>query len=288
MKIQICNAIIFLTLSIFINGCSDEPPKCSDEKTYSIVRKIIMEQVDQQTLDRLHQIGLTDEITTEHLKFEFARASDYDEKIKKYTCEATLISGDFYQLPISYSSQLDDSGEQIVSLRSISQRDLPGVLGGLIKSIPSNSTKANDEKPTQSSASLENIPTRYGKLQINKEKTPNEILYNGKTITSVDEEYLSIEKTFQLQDKDLYLIQSSSGGTACPAKYYFVTITQNGFNLTPSFGTCTDKINTKKIDNTILVTMSGFVGPFESEADQQKASSITVSYKYIDGKIIEE
>lgn len=108
-------AIVFLGA---LAGCSKSPPNCSDEETLTLVRKILLEQIGG---------GASDEEIRNGLTFEFARASSSDEKIKKLTCEAKLVSGGSYQLPITYESQLDDNGQHIVSVGGISTIDLIGV-----------------------------------------------------------------------------------------------------------------------------------------------------------------
>ena len=52
----------------------------------------------------------------ENLDFQFPRASAYDEKIKKYRCEAELVIADTWKLPIKYESQLNDDDRHIVTV----------------------------------------------------------------------------------------------------------------------------------------------------------------------------
>lgn len=78
---------------------------------------------------------MTEKEIKENLKVDFPRAGAFDEKIKKYSCEAKLIAGDMYQLPITYESQLDDKGQHIVSVGGIGHGDLLGVQSGVIEGI---------------------------------------------------------------------------------------------------------------------------------------------------------
>lgn len=81
---------------------------------------------------------------------------------------------------------------------------------------------------------------------------------------------------FELPDRDIVLLQVT-GGTACPALYRFATLTLQGIAVTPEFGTCSDIASATLHDSQTggapkpLVTMTGFLGPFEPEAEQERA-----------------
>ncbi len=130
------NKIIKLTtivtlLVAFVTGCTQQPPKCSDESTFTLIRKIIIDQIGGSE-------GFTDKELKDSMRIEFPRASSLDEKIKKYSCEAKLIAGSSVELPITYESQLDDENQHIVSVGGISNIDLiyvkDAITQGLIKS----------------------------------------------------------------------------------------------------------------------------------------------------------
>ena len=91
-------ALILLVASL--TGCKEEVPKCSDDDTIALVKNIVAEQ-----------IGGSDEATRSEVKgqlaVEYARASGFDEE---YECEAKLIAGGTYQLPLTYESQIDKGG----------------------------------------------------------------------------------------------------------------------------------------------------------------------------------
>ena len=99
---------------LLATGCTTEPPKCSDEGTLDLVRKILLKNMD---------LSLSDTEMQAVLKFEYPRATAIDEKIKKYSCDSKLIAGDSIELPITYESQLDDQNQHIVGLGDISMRD---------------------------------------------------------------------------------------------------------------------------------------------------------------------
>jgi hypothetical protein len=89
------------------------------------------------------------------MKIEFPRASAFDEKIKKYSCEAKLVAGGAYQLPIIYESQLDDKGQHIVSVGGISRGDLLGVKSGLIAGIEKSRSQTQQSSETPVGAKVE-------------------------------------------------------------------------------------------------------------------------------------
>lgn len=143
MRGRIPTLLMTCALTTVISGCGKEPPKCSDNETISLVRQIIFEQIGGSE-------GLTEKEIKENLKVELPRASAFDEKIKKYSCEAKLIAGDMYQLPITYESQADDKGQHIVSVGGINRVDLIGVQSGVIEGIKkSRANTTNTAKPDE-------------------------------------------------------------------------------------------------------------------------------------------
>lgn len=143
--IRSASALIVGLIAVFIGGCGKEAPKCSDDETSSLVRKIILDQIGGSE-------GLTEKEIRENLKIELPRASAFDEKIKKYSCEAKLVAGNTYQLPITYESQLDDKGQHIVAVGGISRRDLFVVQAGVIEGIKKErAEKGASTKPESSS-----------------------------------------------------------------------------------------------------------------------------------------
>ena len=113
------STIIVTLVTAFIAGCAKEPPKCSDEDTLSLIRQIIVEQLGGREGVSDKGEGVSDKELQDNMKIEFPRASTFDEKIKKYSCEAKLIAGGTVELPITYESQLDDKNQHIVSVGGI-------------------------------------------------------------------------------------------------------------------------------------------------------------------------
>jgi hypothetical protein len=155
MNNKVRSIAIATFLSALIAGCAKEPPKCSDEDTFTLIRQIIVDQLGGRE-------GVTDKELQDNMKIEFPRASAFDEKIKKYNCEAKLIAGGSVELPITYESQLDDKNQHIVSVGGISRGDLMALQYAIAEGIK-KSRAAKEE--TASSA-----PESTSQVQA---KTPN-------------------------------------------------------------------------------------------------------------------
>lgn len=79
--------IMATVIAAFLAACAKEPPKCSDDDTFSLIRKIVLDQIGGGE-------GLSETEIKENMKIEFPRASAFDEKIKKYASSAVSV-GDF-------------------------------------------------------------------------------------------------------------------------------------------------------------------------------------------------
>lgn len=159
---------MLMAASLLVSGCAKEPPKCSDLGTQKVLREIITAQLGNRD-------GITDKELEENLQFELPRASAYDEKIKKYSCEAKLIAGRSISLPVAYSSQLDDDNKHIVSVEKIAKSDIfavgfsvgKGIQEGRLRAqTGSTNEKTNDPTPAASESppsAAEGTP--YGDLR---------------------------------------------------------------------------------------------------------------------------
>ena len=105
----------------------------------------------------------------ENLKLELPRASAFDEKIKKYSCEAKMIVGGSIQLPITYESQLDDSNQHIVAVGGILKGDIYAISYTLVEAIKKarEPVKAQEKALTaeskQAQPGIQNTATLIGK-----------------------------------------------------------------------------------------------------------------------------
>ena len=135
--------IMATVIATFLAACAKEPPKCSDADTFSLARKIILDQIGGGE-------GVTEKEIQDNMKIEFPRASAFDEKIKKYSCVAKLTVGGMYELPITYESQLDDKSQHIVSVGGIGRGDLFALQAGMIEGIKkSRAEKSSVTKPAE-------------------------------------------------------------------------------------------------------------------------------------------
>lgn len=118
-----CAVVVGVSLYTNLIFCA-EPPKCSDKNTLSTVLEIILENIGAGKLSG-------DEKVTNALLFEVPHATSYDEKIKKYSCEAVIISGGKYKIPVRYDSQLDDNDQHLVFVKQMSRTELEPLVFGL-------------------------------------------------------------------------------------------------------------------------------------------------------------
>jgi hypothetical protein len=107
-RARIAGAAVALAL---VAACSSKPPSCADEQTLGLAR----------TLLARHFVGSDyhGENIRDVLVFEGARPSNYEEGIKKYSCEATLVVNSKVRAPIAYTSQLTDDKKHIVSVQQL-------------------------------------------------------------------------------------------------------------------------------------------------------------------------
>ncbi|OGI04799.1 MAG: hypothetical protein A2Y25_04215 [Candidatus Melainabacteria bacterium GWF2_37_15] len=74
---------IILPMPVVLTGCSGTPPDCSAKST----TKEVIEIFKQNNLN----YKLLDENSISNIYIESSRTSDYDDKIKKYSCEGDLV-----------------------------------------------------------------------------------------------------------------------------------------------------------------------------------------------------
>ncbi len=112
-----------LLIAACISACGVKPPKCSDESTLSTVKSVVAEHFDGATkLDQKEMLA--------NMSFTHPRPATYDEQVKKYSCEANIVIGDKYEIPITYTSQLDDNGQQVVFVNGISRAGSNAIIMG--------------------------------------------------------------------------------------------------------------------------------------------------------------
>lgn len=126
--------------------------------------------------------------------------------------------------------------------------------------------------------------TRFGTLEMDHGK----VIFKGQPLEPPIRmnSGMDLGEPFHIGATDVVLV-TNYGGTACPAQYYFVTASKSGAKGTPAFGTCNDDATVKRMGDSILVTMHGYRGPFEPEAERTKAAHQTHVFAFRDGAVTE-
>lgn len=129
------------------------------------------------------------------------------------------------------------------------------------------------------------VSTRFGSLTVSDKGV---LLFKGAPVQPKVEanNSLDLSKPYSIGSADVVLV-TDNGGTACPASYYFVTITKAGAKVSPSFGTCSDLIKIRRSGDSISVSMPGYQGPFESKRAQLRAAREHHVFIYRAGRVTE-
>jgi hypothetical protein len=116
----------------------------------------------------------------------------------------------------------------------------------------------------------QDVATRFGVLSVNSDKM---LMFKGQPLSPPIEgnNSLDLGTVMSIGAADVVFV-TDNGGTACPALFYFVTLTRTGAKATPAFGTCSEFATVKRKGDSISVTMSGFLGPFEPRSAQRRAA----------------
>lgn len=140
----------FLLAFCLLTGCqylSDKTPTCSDDVTLDLARQIIGEMtLDGSPLP-------SSEALRNRLTFNYPHATKLEENIRKYSCEAHLIvvgESQKHKIELTYTSQLDDSGNHLVEVSGITVLDAAVVKAALSLAPP----KANEPQKEQTPIEL--------------------------------------------------------------------------------------------------------------------------------------
>lgn len=148
-------SIVILSAAL-LAACTKEAPKCSDPSTLALVKKIL--------LDEMGADADTKKLIDSYLSFDNTRPSGFDEKIKKFSCEATMVvrsggeDSGTYSVPIEFESQLDDKGDHIVAVTKLLPGDRTQVVAHLnaavehAKPAPAPAPAAAPEAPAPAPA----------------------------------------------------------------------------------------------------------------------------------------
>ncbi len=132
--------------------------------------------------------------------------------------------------------------------------------------------------------SADGVTTPFGELTV----SDNVLLLNGKPVNPRVEGNNSLGFVAQvaLKNRRAVLVQNN-GGTACPATYRWVTISDGSYVISPEFGSCSDLVKVATVSETLVVTMPGFAGDLEPAAERKRAARTKMKYVY-DGKTLTE
>ena len=127
--------------------------------------------------------------------------------------------------------------------------------------------------------------TRFGTLTLDDR---DELTFNGRPLEPPIRvnSGMDLGTPFHMGEADVVLV-IDYGGTACPVQYYFVKATKSEAKATPAFGTCDEETSVQRSGDSIQVTMHGYRGPFEPDADRRKAARETHVFVYRDGAVTE-
>ncbi|WP_219909907.1 hypothetical protein [Trinickia symbiotica] len=127
------------------------------------------------------------------------------------------------------------------------------------------------------------MATPFGKLTVSDDRV---LMLDGKPVTPRVEgnNSLSFVAQVALKNRRAVLVRDD-GGTACPAAYRWVIVSDGGYTVSRGFGSCSDLAKVSTAAGALVLTMPGFAGPLESAAEQQRAAKKRVKYVY-DGKTL--
>lgn len=82
------NKYLLLTALLMLTACSKRPLECHSAEFADLVKQIVWSSVKEATPNE--DASLSEADFKNNLELEYARPTDYDEKIEKYTCAATI------------------------------------------------------------------------------------------------------------------------------------------------------------------------------------------------------
>lgn len=130
------------------------------------------------------------------------------------------------------------------------------------------------------------VKTRFGVVAV--QEGDSSVVLNGQTVLPPQEESVRIVRHAPVGAEDV-LLQSGSG-TACPALFQVLVVSAQGVQVSPKFGSCSDRVFAVVEDkpnqaSRLSIRMLGFAGPFEPEEEQRKAAQKLVEFVYQQGSL---
>lgn len=109
-------AVVLASVSVFVAGCSNSAPKCSDKKTADLVYEIA-----KREYSKVFPGKAIDGIS---FRLDSIRTTAIDDKTGAQSCAAQLVlKGPNGELPldITYKSEMTDKGSQYVTVWGLMQ-----------------------------------------------------------------------------------------------------------------------------------------------------------------------
>lgn len=108
------------------------------------------------------------------------------------------------------------------------------------------------------------VNTKYGKLSIIGEANSMQLFYKDVKLRDGDGYLLAFKNKFNIGASEIVLVLNNSGGTACPAQYFFVETNEGGAHVSQEFGNCSDLAEASIVDSKVIVKMPKAEGNFSS------------------------
>ena len=196
-----------------LSACTKAPPKCSDPATTGLVKQILLDKLGVNAADR-DKIGV--QLLDSILSLENTRPSAFDEKIRKVSCEATLVvnskdeTGNTYRLPLNFESQLDDQDNHVVAVTGLLKGDLQQIDMFVGSAIVNATKQAGSAAPVSAATSAPILAPVAGQTADDAEKAaelPDTVeksgVCKGLDLAINVENSECLGRKFQVADKNL-------------------------------------------------------------------------------------
>jgi hypothetical protein len=103
----------------------------------------------------------------------------------------------------------------------------------------------------------DDMATRHGKLIVRKKDDVEKVLYLERSRLPVADYLVSVERKFEIAERDVVLVSTGSGGNACPAMYVFVVVERGTAHVSDAFGNCSDIPKVSRAGDRIVMEFPG-------------------------------
>lgn len=132
-------ACLLFSISL-LTGCLGSVPKCSSDAS----KEILLDLLIRNMLETSHEL-LSDRDLNKYISVINVRTTDYDKRLKRYSCEAVIRFSDQLDYPIYYESVIDEeSGEHMVYTERLNIKQAFGltfVVSNIIQKIHKGNNK---------------------------------------------------------------------------------------------------------------------------------------------------